>query len=425
MFNALARKLSASHSHQTKRVNLRFSDTAEPQAIAWRLMERNPIKREHLDPDNDCLPKNVNVPRRRFINLFFQKFPGAATPMFRHAIGVIFLLAVIVAMTGPARADEPVRVIFDTDITGDVDDVLALAMLHTLADRGECVLEAVTVSKVHPLTAPFVDAVNTFYGRPDIPIGVTRNSQHRDSKYLNLVQQRDEGRLRYPHDLMSSDDAPEAVAVLRETLARAEDGSLVLIQVGLATNLAELVQSPPDAISALSGRELVRQKVRLVSVMAGAFSPIRGDSHYLEANVRNGISAMQQFAASWPQDVPVVWSDFQIGISAPYPRESIARDFQYEEHHIVREAYLLHSGPNHDRPTWDLTSVLHAVRPDENYFTLSQRGNVSVEDDGFTKIDFTPNGRDRFLKMNAKQTIRVIETQRALVSQPPKCVAGD
>ncbi|TWT38877.1 hypothetical protein [Blastopirellula retiformator] len=32
-----------------------------------------------------------------------------------------------------AAAAEPVPVIFDTDISGDVDDVLALAMLHALA----------------------------------------------------------------------------------------------------------------------------------------------------------------------------------------------------------------------------------------------------------------------------------------------------
>lgn len=56
-------------------------------------------------------------------------------------------------------ADEPVPVLVDTDITGDVDDVLALAMLHALADRGACDLRAVTISKEHPQAAPFVDAV--------------------------------------------------------------------------------------------------------------------------------------------------------------------------------------------------------------------------------------------------------------------------
>ncbi len=317
-------------------------------------------------------------------------------------------------------AAAPIPVVFDTDITGDVDDVLALAMLHALADREECSIEAVTISKIHRLAAPFVDAVNTFYGRPDIPIGVAQDAQKRDSKYLSLVEIRDGAHFRYPHDLLSSDAAPDAVSVLRRTLAAAEDRSVVIVQVGLAANLADLLESAPDDISALNGQELVRRKVHFASVMAGAFSPVRGNSHYLEANVRNGVAAMRQFAERWPNETPIVWSDFLIGVAAPYPRESIARDFQYRRRHIVREAYLLHSGPKHDRPTWDLTSVLYAVRPDENYFDLSPRGRVAVDHDGFTR--FTPGvlGRDRYLKMDRRQAVRVVATQRTLVSQPPR-----
>ena len=146
--------------------------------------------------------------------------------------------------------------------------------------------------------------------------------------------------------------------MLREQLAAADDDSIVLVQVGLAANLADLVQSQPDRFSPLSGVDLVRKKVRLAEVMAGAFQPINGNDRYLEANVRNGIESMQRFARAWPDEVPVIWSGFEIGIAATYPRESIARDFAYRDHHIVREAYLLHSGPNHDRPCWDLTSVL-------------------------------------------------------------------
>ncbi|QEG00569.1 Inosine-uridine preferring nucleoside hydrolase [Stieleria maiorica] len=333
-------------------------------------------------------------------------------------------LSLVLLTSTPLMADRPVTVIFDTDISGDVDDVLALAMLHTLADRGECTVAAVTVSKINPLTAPFVDAVNTFYGRGDLPVGVTRDAQRRDSKYLKLVEEKQQGQYRYPHDLITADDAPDAVTVLRQTLAQSADHSVVLVQVGLAANLADLIESPADAISPLSGVELVRRKVRLVSVMAGAFRPVKGNTHFLEANVRNGIGSMQRFADQWPADVPVVWSDFLIGIAAPYPRESIARDFRYREHHIVPEAYLLHSGPDHDRPTWDLTSVLYAVRPDDGYFGLSKRGTVSVDDDGFTRFTPDPQGRDRYLTMNAIQTARVVEVQRALVSQPPRGESG-
>ncbi|TWT56386.1 Inosine-uridine preferring nucleoside hydrolase [Allorhodopirellula solitaria] len=330
---------------------------------------------------------------------------------------ILLLLATLPLVS--VSASEPVHIIFDTDISGDVDDALALAMLHALADRHECVIDAVTISKINPLTAPFVDAVNTFYGRGEIPIGVTHDSQHRESKYLHLVEKRDEGELRYPHDLMSSDDAPDAVELLRRVLADADDDSVVIVQVGLATNLADLIETPGDDISPLTGLELVSQKVQMVSVMAGAFAPIRGNARYFEANVKHGVDAMQRFAQHWPDDVPVVWSDFRIGLAALYPRESIARDFQYHPHHLISEAYLTYCGPDHDRPSWDLTSVLYAVRPDEGYFGLSQPGRVTVADDGFTSFAAAPGGRDRYLVLPKKSVSRVVTIQRALVSQPP------
>ena len=334
----------------------------------------------------------------------------------RSICGIVLALLILSEVS---VAREPVRVIFDTDISGDVDDVLALAMLHTLADRGECELLAVTISKINPLTGPFTDAVNTFYGRGEIPIGVTRDAQRRESRYLKLVNEKDEEEWRYPHDVRSNEDLPDAVTVLRKTLMAQPDHSVVLIQVGLAANLADLVESKADEISPLSGKELIRQKVSLVSVMAGAFEPIDGNQHFLEANIRNGIKSMQRFVNQWPREVPVIWSGFEIGIAVRYPRESIARDFSYRSHHIVREAYLLHSGPEHDRPSWDLTSVLFAVRPDDGYFTLSQPGRVTVEDDGFLKFQPEELGRDRYLEMNSEQAIRVREVLRDLVSQPP------
>lgn len=334
----------------------------------------------------------------------------------RSICGIVLALLILSEVS---VAREPVRVIFDTDISGDVDDVLALAMLHTLADRGECELLAVTISKINPLTGPFTDAVNTFYGRGEIPIGVTRDAQRRESRYLKLVNEKDEEEWRYPHDIRSNEDLPDAVTVLRKTLMAQPDHSVVLIQVGLAANLADLVESKADEISPLSGKELIRQKVSLVSVMAGAFEPIDGNQHFLEANIRNGIKSMQRFVNQWPREIPVIWSGFEIGIAVRYPRESIARDFSYRSHHIVREAYLLHSGPEHDRPSWDLTSVLYAVRPDDGYFTLSQPGRVTVEDDGFLKFQPEELGRDRYLEMNSEQAIRVREVLRDLVSQPP------
>ena len=109
------------------------------------------------------------------------------------------------AMTNAgAVAAEPVRLIFDTDICGDCDDVLALGMIHALQSRGLCRLLAVTISVDHQLAAPFVDAVNTFYERGDVPIGVVgKGGVVEKSEFLSLVEEQESGRFRYPHDVLS------------------------------------------------------------------------------------------------------------------------------------------------------------------------------------------------------------------------------
>lgn len=332
----------------------------------------------------------------------------------------LLLLTLLAVLSAPALA-EPPRIIFDTDITGDVDDVLALTMCHTLADRGACELLGVTISKTNPLTVSFVDAQNTFYGRPDLIIGVTRDTtaQKRESKYLKLAESSD-----YPHDLRSNDQAREAVDVLRELLARQPDHSVSIISVGIASNMANLLKSKPDAHSPLDGPALIQQKVKLLSIMAGAFTFANNTNYHLEANVINGVGFMQTVAEQWPEQVPIVWSGYEIGEALPFPRRNINEDLNYRPHHIVKEAYLLHSGPQHDRPCWDQSSVLYAVFPDRDYFGISSTGRVSVATDGFTRFAPTskqgqPSQRDRFLTMTPTQRARVLEAIVQLTLQPP------
>jgi hypothetical protein len=294
----------------------------------------------------------------------------------------------------------PARIIFDTDVGNDVDDVLALSVLHALQTRGECELLAVTITKPDELAGPFVDAVNTFYGRPGIPIGFTHSKlANEPSKFLPLAEAKDGANLSYPHKLKRSSDAPEATALLRKVLSGQPDGSVVLVQVGYFSNLAALLDTPGDASSPLGGRELVKQKVKLLSVMAGGFSASRRD---LEYNVTQDLPASKRLVPNWP--TPIVWSGFEIGIAVPYPAVSIERDFSYVPH---------------ERPTWDLTSALYAVRPDRGYFGLSSPGQVSVQADGLTRFTAAPGGRDRYLTLNEVQIARVKEALVELASEPP------
>lgn len=328
-----------------------------------------------------------------------------------------------VAAQALAGAPGPTGIVFDTDIGNDVDDVLALGVIHALQTRGECRLLAVTITKDHPLAAAFTDVVNTFYGRGDVPVGVVRNGPTREQGRFNgLAAQKDGDALRYPHDLRSGADAPEAAQLLRRVLAAQPDGSVVIAQVGFSSNLAKLLETKGDDVSPLSGPDLVKAKVRLLSVMAGAFQPVGGKRH-LEYNVIKDIPAAKKIAAAWP--TPIVWSGYEIGIAIPYPAASIQRDYGYVAHHPLAEAYVLYNPPPHNRPTWDLTSVLYALRPDRGYFGVSQPGRVVVLDDGETRFEPAADGPHRYLTVTPEQVLRTTEALVQLSSQPPVRGAPD
>ncbi|HEX3134556.1 MAG TPA: nucleoside hydrolase [Planctomycetota bacterium] len=334
-------------------------------------------------------------------------------PLLRH--GLVVVLGTLVGSAWAADpAHAPVNLIFDTDIGNDVDDVLALGMIHALETRGECKLLAVTITKDHELAAPFVDAINTFYGRGDIPIGVCHSGVTSDQgKFLGLANKMDDGKPRFPHDLMSGKQAQAAVDLLRKTLAGAADHSVVIAQVGFFTNLVGLLESKPDAISPLAGPELVTAKVQFIAIMAGEFTK----PDYKEYNVIKDIPSAKKLASSWP--TPIVWSGFEIGIAVPTPHTSIERDYAYVTHHPLPEAYILYQPPPHDRPTWDLTAVFYAIRPDRGYFDLSPSGSVSVGDSGITT--FTAGaGQQRYLKLTDAQKVKTQESLMILASEPPK-----
>jgi inosine-uridine nucleoside N-ribohydrolase len=314
-----------------------------------------------------------------------------------------------------------VKIIFDTDIGNDVDDVLALGMLHALQTRGACELLAVTTTRGDEWSGPFVNAVNTFYGRPNIPIGCIRTRPEKDpGKFLPLVEIMDGGKLRYPHALKRSSDTPDALKLLRRVLAGQLDGSVVLVQVGYFSNFAALLDTPADEYSPLSGNELVKQKVKLLSIMGGAFQAISGNHHFCEFNVTQDIPAAQKLAREWP--TPIVWSGFEIGQAMPYPAVSIQRDFGYVVHHPLVEAYCAYMPPPHERPTWDLTATLYAVYPDRDCFGVSPLGSVTIDNDGYTRFVPGKAGRDRLLELDAAQTVRTREMFVLLCTQPPASV---
>lgn len=356
--------------------------------------------------------------------------------------GLFALTGIAAAQAQPAR--EPARVIFDTDMFGDIDDVMALAMLHAFQARGEARILAVTVSTDYAWCAPFIDAVDTYYGHGGIPIGIVRGgvtgdatwrkfppAQMRDNytKYVSQLRARD-GSLQFPHKVAPDSKVPEAVALLRKTLAGEPDGSVVIIQVGFSTNLARLLVSKPDSASPLTGMDLVRRKVRLLSVMAGAYADADGKplaQPQPEFNLVLDVPSAQALFANWP--TPIVDSGFEIGMSMLFKGSDIDRKFPYARANPVAATYRYTdplfraagapAGKLHDHPTFDLTAVLYALRPDGGYFSLSRPGAIAIQADGSSRFTESKTGTRRILTMTPLQRARALEAMTSLVTEPP------
>jgi inosine-uridine nucleoside N-ribohydrolase len=318
---------------------------------------------------------------------------------------LLFLLVVLSLAAWPG-ASAGVPVIFDTDMGNDVDDALALGVLHALESRGECRLIAVTITKDNRWSAPYVDLVNTFYGRAHIPVGMVRSGvTPKDSPMVQVPSERKrpDGRPVYPRRITSGAEAPDAVALLRRVLAAEQ---------GFSTNLARLLDSGPDSASPLPGRELAARKVRLLSIMAGNFAD--GKPEY---NVQEDVASAQKLLGAWP--TRIVASGYEIGASLLFPASSIERDFSYVTDHPLTDAYRNYQKMPYDRPTWDLTSALYAIRPDSGYFSLSPAGTITADARGGTRFSPDPKGRHHCLRVSETQRARTLEALILLASQPP------
>jgi inosine-uridine nucleoside N-ribohydrolase len=319
----------------------------------------------------------------------------------RTRLAALFLLAILAV-----PAAQPPGIIFDTDMGNDIDDALALAMLHALESRGECRLLAVTLTKDNPYAAVYVDVVNTFYGRGRIPVGtVTRGVTPADSAMIRIPveRRRPDGAPVYARRLAPG-EAPAAVALLRRILAAEPDGSVILVQVGFSTNLARLLDTPADI-------ELVRRKVKLLSTMAGNFKEPKA-----EYNVQQDPASATKLFAKWPTEI--VASGFEIGEQLLFPAARVEHDFTWVPDHPVVDAYRAYKAMPYDRQTWDLTSVLYAVRPTGAYFGLSAPGRIASDGAGRTTFAASENGRHRYLTINEAQRARTLETMVLLASQP-------
>jgi len=265
---------------------------------------------------------------------------------------------------------QPLSVIFDSDMGPDYDDVGAITLLHAFADDGKANILATIASTRYDNVAAVFNVFNTYFNRPNIPIGVPkgealdlRDFQHwSDSVVKN-----------YPHAINSNKDVPDAVALYRRVLAIQPDKSVTIITVGFLTNLKNLLQSKADMFSPLTGEQLVKQKVKQLVSMAGKFPA--GS----EFNVNQDFEASKYAYDNWP--TPVLFSGFEIGekikVGLPLIHNDAIQNSPIKD--VFRIAIPMAAEDSAGRKSWDETAVLVGVLGYENWYDVKQ-GKIVVSD---------------------------------------------
>jgi purine nucleosidase len=303
------------------------------------------------------------------------------------------------APTLHADATAPVKIIFDTDMCGDFDDVGALAVLNALADQGKdeilaCVANGHDKDKA---TAASISAINTYYGRPNIPIGTYQGPGYPPYPSHYTAKLRDE----FPQSAKPDDQEPTSLDIYRRTLAAAPNHSVVIVSTGLLINLRNLLESKPDASSPLSGIDLVKLKVKKLVVMGGQY-PQGSESNFIST----GAGPDTQYAVEhWP--TPILFSGFEIGLPMITGKVLVHTPVT----NPVRRAY----DPN-GRPSWDLTAALAAVEDPTLYWTVSPEGYCEVRSNGSDQWHETPNRHHTYLiaKMPPAEVGKVLDDLLAL-----------
>ena len=293
----------------------------------------------------------------------------------------------------------------------DYDDVGAITILHALTDKGEAKILATMASTNYKGVAGVLNVFNIYFNRPDLPVGVPkgnavglRDFQHWTDTLL----------ARYPHKIKTNDDAADAVMLYRKILAAQPDNSVTIVTVGFLTNLSNLLNTPGDNYSSLTGGELVKKKVKQLVCMAGKFPS------GWEFNVMKDAPASKNVYDNWPTQI--IFSGFEIGVKIKAGLPLIANKTINNSpvKDVFKMAIPMAKEDSLGRSSWDETAVLIAIKGYSQWYTL-HNGKMKVADDGSNAWDDTANGQV-YIVEKVNYTVVQDLINQLIMHQPVKAI---
>ena len=319
-----------------------------------------------------------------------------------RAVLVVITLAAVVSASplvssasvrdaSPGSAEAPPRVIIDTDLSRWWDDVTTIGLANVLHDRGRLRLLGVVSDVPNPKAVAAIDAINTAYGHGRIPVGAVAHSD----KGAFPHGYTDELARRLPHSIRNSADAPGAVSLYRQLLAKQPDRSVTVVSVGGYTNLAGLLRSKRGRGSSLDGWSLVAKKVKRLVIMDGLFPG--GGPAFTNQKIDLAAATAVVDGAGWP--TRIAWVD---GLGGILTQVGGSLCTTTGPKHPMRIAYenLFDCGPPKDG-NWDAPTLLYAVGDREEVFSELGQGGAAVinPQGGLSWQDDSPRPHDVYVRV--------------------------
>jgi hypothetical protein len=297
---------------------------------------------------------------------------------------------------------QPLGVVYNTSMSRP-DAAFALAMLYGLQGKREARIGSISVNGAGLGAAIFCDVVQRFYtpgpernGNQSLMPGLAADvSLPADPAMVKAVIERKnaKGDPQYVRSVRRVSDTSLPEAVIRNGVIF--NAEAVMVLSARATYLARTLD--------LEGvKDLYKQRVKMLVVV--------------DSGEPQDVAAIRKVLADFP--APIVWCGKEVGDALPYPGAHVDEDFSWAPAHPVVDAYHAVQPGTYDFPACDLAALLYAVHPDRDFFTLSEPGAVTVNDDG--RMKFTAGtGKARAMVVNPAQIAKITRTFVELTSAKP------
>ena len=279
------------------------------------------------------------------------------------------------------------KVIFDTDLGGDCDDVTALDLIMSADRTGDCELIGVTYSDIDRKGPACIYAVLKEYGYEKIPVGRLTTEKTVERKYAGPVADKFasfEGAPAY-------ENTPDATELLKKLLR--ENDNVTMIVTGMLSNLANLLKDE-------EGRELIDKKVDEIDIMACNFwlqnciNPVPGfiDENgsprpVCEWNVYCDIPAARFVFDTCP--VKIVVSPFELG-------NGLLSGGKMRDHGGTDKAdsysFIVFGAEGKGRDSWDPCTALYGIYGASPWFYKTNPGRVTIDGEGVSHFSTLGGG---------------------------------